>query len=224
MSSDARYAGGFSIGETSSLIYKAYRGIGRPWGLAEEAGRAAGWLSARGLPAPEMFAHLVQRFDGIPSHDCTPASLAGTWMAPGGILCPVIAGTALCDAPDSVRQSGGVTMKNVAAPLILIAFAATVARKTGLTLAIEWPGMKALCAPDGYRLEADETALTAEIAPDLTITSAETVGTCSGPSRSRVICPGPVIAVLDRFAHRTYVPETEQSRLTGAGAGLTDND
>jgi len=29
---------------------------------------------------------------------------------------------------------------------------------------------------------------------------------------------------LGRFAHRTYVPATEASRLKGAGAGLTDND
>lgn len=29
---------------------------------------------------------------------------------------------------------------------------------------------------------------------------------------------------LDEFACKTYVPETEASRLAGAGAGLTDND
>jgi hypothetical protein len=29
---------------------------------------------------------------------------------------------------------------------------------------------------------------------------------------------------LGAFAHRTYVPATEASRLKGAGAGLTDND
>ena len=29
---------------------------------------------------------------------------------------------------------------------------------------------------------------------------------------------------LSAFAHRTYVPASESSRLKGAGAGLTDND
>ncbi len=29
---------------------------------------------------------------------------------------------------------------------------------------------------------------------------------------------------LDRLAAKTYVPETDASRLSGAGAGLTDND
>ena len=31
-------------------------------------------------------------------------------------------------------------------------------------------------------------------------------------------------AELHRFAHRTYVPASEQSRSAGAGAGLSDND
>jgi hypothetical protein len=29
---------------------------------------------------------------------------------------------------------------------------------------------------------------------------------------------------LDAYAHRTYAPATGQSRMSGAGAGLTDND
>ena len=29
---------------------------------------------------------------------------------------------------------------------------------------------------------------------------------------------------LDAYAHRTYAPATRQSRMSGAGAGLTDND
>ncbi|MGX9357101.1 hypothetical protein ACS3SW_18605 [Roseobacteraceae bacterium S113] len=33
-----------------------------------------------------------------------------------------------------------------------------------------------------------------------------------------------LLDVLSRHAHETYVPATEASRLSGAGAGLTDND
>ena len=37
--------------------------------------------------------------------------------------------------------------------------------------------------------------------------------------------PDPVCwDTLNRFAHRTYAPATEESRLLGAGAGLSDND
>ena len=32
------------------------------------------------------------------------------------------------------------------------------------------------------------------------------------------------VETLGRLAHRTYAPATPESRLAGAGAGLTDND
>lgn len=36
--------------------------------------------------------------------------------------------------------------------------------------------------------------------------------------------PDPIWRALEKYAHRTYVPATEAARLTGAGAGLHDND
>lgn len=44
--------------------------------------------------------------------------------------------------------------------------------------------------------------------------------TVSGP----VHIPDKLWAVLVDFAAKTYVPETDSSRISGAGAGLTDND
>ena len=38
---------------------------------------------------------------------------------------------------------------------------------------------------------------------------------------SRFIC---CVDRLGAYAHRTYAPATGQSRMSGAGAGLTDND
>jgi len=32
------------------------------------------------------------------------------------------------------------------------------------------------------------------------------------------------IEILNQFAHKTYAPSTEESRLAGAGAGTSDND
>ena len=40
----------------------------------------------------------------------------------------------------------------------------------------------------------------------------------------RVTVAGDLWDQLDQYAHKVYVPETEASRLAGAGAGLTDND
>ena len=48
-----------SLAEIDAMGRKAARGAGLPWGLAEEAGRAARHLAAWGLPGPEALAALV---------------------------------------------------------------------------------------------------------------------------------------------------------------------
>jgi len=62
------------------------------WGLSEEAGKAARWLSAFGLPGTEiMLAHL-QQLDGNDYDLYQPSSLNGVWQAYGDYLCPIITG------------------------------------------------------------------------------------------------------------------------------------
>ena len=41
---------------------------------------------------------------------------------------------------------------------------------------------------------------------------------------SRAEIPAAVAKTLNALAHRTYAPDTPESRMAGAGAGLTDND
>ena len=45
-----------------------------------------------------------------------------------------------------------------------------------------------------------------------------------GPEEVRSHTSGDTMKALGAFAHRTYAPATEESRVQGAGAGLTDND
>jgi hypothetical protein len=49
-----------SQNEVSALCLKAARGAGMSWGLAEEAGFAASWLTARGIDGPRhLLTHLT---------------------------------------------------------------------------------------------------------------------------------------------------------------------
>ena len=43
-------------------------------------------------------------------------------------------------------------------------------------------------------------------------------------AQSRVNVPQDILDQLNSLAHKTYAPATEKSRLTGAGAGPSDND
>jgi hypothetical protein len=44
------------------------------------------------------------------------------------------------------------------------------------------------------------------------------------PPTPRIVIPDDLVAALQILAARILVPESEASRLSGAGAGLTDND
>ncbi|MFM9843472.1 MAG: DUF3726 domain-containing protein [Dongiaceae bacterium] len=187
-----------SLNEIDLQVRKAVRGAGYGWGLAEEAGKAARWLSCREFAAVPAFLGLCARFDRSAYEAIAPASPEGVWAAPGGILCPLIAGVTLRDfAPD--RMEGGP----MAFPIIFAAFA----------------------VPAGYALEGGE--LTAPAVARLTCRRR------SQPSRDGAeIAPPPGVTVdddnwrgIDNFARRTYVPASDVSRRTGAGAGtVVDND
>ncbi len=96
-----------SLGEVEGLCKKAARGAGLPWGLAEEAGFAARWLSAHG-------------FDG--------AGLVLADLETGGQSLSL--GVALADAP----EAGTIPAAEV--PLLLAPFAALVARRQPCTLTL----------------------------------------------------------------------------------------
>lgn len=89
-----------SLGEVEALCKKAARGAGLPWGLAEEAGFAARWLSAHG-------------FDG--------AGLVLTDLEMGGSTLKL--GVALADAPEAAL------IPSATVPPILAPFAAQIAHQ-----------------------------------------------------------------------------------------------
>jgi hypothetical protein len=63
----------FSLNEVEAMGKRAARGAGRDWGIAEEAGKAARWLTARGLPGPELLAELLTRNEGKSYEELAPA-------------------------------------------------------------------------------------------------------------------------------------------------------
>ena len=111
--------------------------VGLAWGLAEEAGKAAGWLAARHLPGAETFTTLLTRFDGVAYADRAPAGQALTesdvqWQTAGGPdqpLCPLVSGVCLSDFGITQARLG-----TLACPLILLPFVHQVSVRTGITL------------------------------------------------------------------------------------------
>ena len=106
--------GSWSVGEISSLAIKAARGVGMPWGIAEEAGFVLRWLTRSGAPGVTALCRYLSAYNdamnmSVPN---SPRGNTGDW------ICPLHLGTAISD--------GGIALPleqtNVREPLLLLPF------------------------------------------------------------------------------------------------------
>jgi len=212
----------WSLNEIETLSRKAARGAGLSWGLAEEAGKAARWLTAVGLPGPQVLADLLTRNDGADYETLCPMEAdEGRWVARGGTLCPLISGAVLCDNAQRLG-TGDLTLGRTAAPMLLLPYLDAAARQCGSSLTVRWNGTTVTL---GNNAQAMGDSLDTPMADQITIASSTAEKAANPlPQHNRGDMPANVAQCLKAFAERTYAPETEESRLSGAGAGLTDND
>lgn len=213
-----------SLNEIEAMSKRAGRGAGLSWGLAEEAAKGTRWLSAFGFPGTELLADLLELNDRIPPIDVSPVSLsAEVWHAPARRMSPLIAGASLSDCAVRLLDRGTITMENVSLPLLAVPFMGGAALRLGVPVAVEWDSAR--LATDGKQLcvQASPEALEARQVQKLVFSAPADM---SG-RREPVLRADVSEESWDRlaaFAHRTFAPATEESRLRGAGAGLSDND
>lgn len=207
----------FSLNEVEATAKRATRGAGYAWGVAEEAAKATRWLCAQGFDGPAILAQLLRRefAPGLEHH--VPEVQNGMWTGEQD-LCPLMTGTALSDSPTALSQ-GAVSVSNVAAPLLLLPFVATMAKKRKTILEVTIDGVSA--KTDGIHLNCEDFGT--DRADRVVITEADHIQ--SARSMHSRAAPDPEAwQLLNTVAHRTYAPATEESRLLGAGSGLSDND
>jgi len=218
-----------SIGELDTLVFKAYRGAGFSWGMAQEAGRAASWLALNGLPAGSYFDALLHQIDGVAAAQLTPAVVISgnsiDWQNSAQALCPVICGSVISDLGASLTtdDSSMLFSGNLYSPGILLPFVADIARDCGENLQIKIDGQSVGISSEG-RLETTDFSIPQICKVNISVVETSRQIPISSPGYRRIFVSDTSLNYLGTLAHRTYVPASEQSRESGAGAGLTDND
>ncbi|MDG4647288.1 DUF3726 domain-containing protein [Roseibacterium sp. SDUM158017] len=214
-----------SRSEIEALCAKAARGAGMAWGLAEEAGFAAGWLSARGIDGPRALADHLHWAQGLPWHEICPAVARGMWTARGdGMLCPVALGATLsdfCTLPEAALDDEGLTLGPVSRPVILLPFLAAVARRLGHPVEVSWAGGRIAISPAGG-MSGALCAIGAVDCALLTLCRGADAPEPAAPGARRG-CSKDTLDSLGALALKTTVPPSETSRAD-AGAGTSDND
>ena len=193
----------WSLGETGALAVKATRGAGFSWGIAEDTGFAVTWLLERGLPGATALCsylgwHADQRYLQLESNIGCPL-LTGAAISDGVIALP--------DAPDDRVELGTIRV-----PLLLLPFVACLDNEDIWIHGLEM--LEQMDAPPPVGMAA--CSLQRGGVPDWA---------ASGATHTRLASEFAwCVETLEQLAHRTYAPATQESRLAGAGAGLTDND
>lgn len=213
-----------SLNEIEAMGKRAARGAGRDWGIAEEAGKAARWLTAGGQPGAELLAALLERTDSQSHESLAPVSLAGEWRAPAGPLCPLAAGAALSDRIRAALVGDGIALGPVLFPLLLAPYAMPEPG-AGRAAELSWNGVRLTISPGGgIAAEGEAGALRTEIAGTVRCRGIEAPAAAPPATYARHPVDPEAWRRLAALARRTYAPSTEASRRKGAGAGLTDND
>ena len=202
----------YTLSEIETAAKRAARGAGLPWGIAEEAAQAVRWLEGYGLPGVSAFAGLLPKLDGKDCRRLGPASLVQPWGGEGGPLCPCMTGAAMSDHRGLL--AAGLDLGPTFAPILLLPFAARVG-----VVEVKWAGTRCIVSEQGVYAEG-ETLLAVDVrAVHCTPSAAMRLD-----DRPRGLIPHGDWAVLSDYGARTFAPDTETSRTSGAGAGLTDND
>lgn len=206
-------ASSIALGELQALVFKAARGAGRAYGVAEDAGRAARWLAGHGQDGAGALARLLQGTDGV-AHGALAPSLPDL-LPEGKLICPLILGAYLADAGIVPEGPLGPVLE----PLVLIPFLADLAQDGAIRLVMggdmvtvqthAMEGAPGLRGPSMLRLERIDR---------LTLPRADT------DAAPRTDLSPDAAAILTDLAARTFAPATDASRTRGAGAGLSDTD
>ncbi|NOD95071.1 DUF3726 domain-containing protein [Ruegeria sp. HKCCD4884] len=207
----------FSLNEMEATAKRATRGAGYSWGQAEEASKAARWLCVQGLDGAGILSSLLEQ--GLASDPAAhrPRQIDRLWQGQRA-LCPLSAGPLLSDAAHLLK-TGPIEMQYVAVPALMLPFARHAARILNEALTIEIDAVQFVVS-EGWLVAQDSLP---EAAHEVVV-SRGGAPTTLREQQTRAYPDPQDWDTLNRFAHRTYAPATEESRLLGAGSGLSDND
>jgi hypothetical protein len=210
-----------SFNEIESLASKSARGAGFAWGLAEEVAAAAGWLARAGIPWPCSLSALLLDLPRLaPPETGGPVLVAAD---AGAALCPIRAGLLVAEA-DLLLEAESARLTAVAHSVWLLPFMARAARHRNRTIRLRVGTAMVLVGPapgdqrGGGRLAEVPTPMEVEISA---VDAPKMPGDRLPPF---VAVPADQLSPLERLERRTYVPASDASRISGAGAGLSDND
>ena len=217
----------YSLSEIDALCKKATRGAGYSWGMAEEVGKAVRWLSAYGFSGPSILSkHLELVAD---KHQSFIPNLKNT-SSPEDIIefanddkpmCSIYCCMLINDLGHAVADQKTLSFHNMMFPLLAFASVGRIAEAYNISASFTYNETEIICNAQGIKVKDTPPLLS-----DFSIEeSANVLCRVVKNNSKNTHCPAPQgrpipaedLIILEKFAHKTYAPATEESRLRGAG-------
>ena len=202
-----------STSEINTVSKRAARAAGYSWGIAEEVGKCISSIEMYGISGVENLNNYFKTITDIKPEG--PKQIEKNNKLNDKSLCPIYTGLKLIDNYKSVDDIKLLKFINLDYPLLLLPFVNKLSYLIGKRIEIAIDDINVECNLNKCVL-ADHQIKSAIIkkAKTVTISILENEDSFSSKTWNE----------LYEMSTETFVEETEQSKQTGAGAGLQDND
>ena len=196
-----------SLYEIETTIKRSSRAEGLSWGVSEEAGKAVRMLEQSEFQGLESFRRLIDL--GLNNLN----KLLDLDQSNTSNLCPIHFGIFFLDQSHNKELHRTYNFKNINEPLLIVPFLSKSAKKNLLYFHLKSQDLNFTISPGGIYF------INENFFPKNLTDFSLTVSTNRKSKYTQSSWD-----YLYKLSLDTFVEETEEKKISGAGAGLTDND
>ena len=200
-----------SFSEIETISKRASRGAGFSWGVSEEIGKSVRLMEMFGLPG---ILYLTSYLNQIGNHNYQKITIISADNISNNIpYCPISVGLNFMDQVHNLEKIDKINFSNLAYPLLIVPF---------LSRSSEIIGKKSLLNLENFKFLFNyNQSIFSNFDSSLI---EKTTKFFISFNQNEVSFDKMTWDTLYNISQKTFVAETEISKKTSAGAGLTDND
>ena len=200
-----------SFSEIETISKRASKGAGFSWGVSEEIGKSVRLMEMFGLPG---ILHLTSYLNQIGNHNYQKMTIISADNISNNIpYCPISVGLNFMDQVHNLEKIDKINFSNLAYPLLIVPFLSRSSEIVGKKILLNLENFKFLFNYNQSIFSNFDCSL-------ITKTSKFLISFNQNEDSFDKM----TWDTLYKISQKTFVDETESSKKTSAGAGLTDND
>ena len=200
-----------SFSEIETISKRASRGAGFSWGVSEEIGKSVRLMEMFGLPG---ILYLTSYLNQIGNHNYQKITIISADNISNNIpYCPISVGLNFMDQVHNLEKIDKINFSNLAYPLLIVPFLSRSSEIIGKKILLNLENFKFLFNYNQSIFSNFDNSFIEK-----------TTKFFISFNQNEDSFDKMTWDTLYKISQKTFVDETESSKNTSAGAGLTDND